>query len=141
MKLAGHNVLAILAAAIVMYAIEFLIYGLLVPPITYQKLAHLRVEDLPLNAWKMPFGIVGPLLWATGLSVANTWRGAKGAVAGALTGVLTGAFFMVAARFYQWAYGATGLAFFGLDVAHFIVVGAAGGAILAAWPAGRAKSA
>ena len=140
MRVAGQNVLAILAAAVAMYLVEFLIYGVLVPGPTYMALSHMSADDGPANAWKMPFGIVGPLIWAVGLSVANTWRGAKGWQAGAMTGVLTALFFMIAARFYQWGYGPTGLDFYALDAVHFLLVGAIGGAIIAAWPAGNAAA-
>ena len=138
MRFAGHNVLAIIAAAIAMYFIEFLIYGMLVPGPVYQELSRMSDEQMIEAAKKMPFGILGPLVWAVGLSVANGWRGAKGWEAGAMTGLLTGAFFMIAARFYQWGYGPTGLDFYALDAAHFLLVGAVGGAILAAWPAPKA---
>jgi hypothetical protein len=136
MRIAGHNVFAIVAAAVVMYLVEFLIYGMLVPAPVYQALAHL--SDPVTWQWKMPFGILGPLLWALGLSVANGWRNASGWQAGAMTGVLTGLFFMIAARFYQWGYGPTGLDFYALDAAHFLVVGAVGGAIIAGWPKPKA---
>jgi uncharacterized membrane protein len=140
MRIAGHNVVAIIAAAIVMYLIEFLIYGVMTPAPVYQALAHISAEDQASNLWKMPFGIIGPLIWAVGLSFANGWRGAKSWQAGAITGLLTGVFFMIAARFYQWGYGPTGLHFYLLDAFHFVVVGVVGGAILAAWPAQKAAA-
>ncbi len=141
MRFAGHNVLAVIVAAIVMYFVEFLIYGVLIPPATYQAMAHVAPGDMEaIGMSKMPFGIIGPLIWAVGLSVANGWRSAKGWQAGAMTGVLTAAFFMIAARFYQWGYGPTGLDFYALDAVHFVLVGAIGGAILAAWPAGKAAA-
>lgn len=141
MKIAGHNVLAILAAALVMYAVEFVIYGVLTPPLVYMELARLRVENMPANAWKMPFGVVGPLVWAVGLSAANLWRGSRGLLAGATTGFVISLLFMIPARFYEWAYGQTGLAFYALDAAHFLIVGAIGGAVLAAWPRPRLQAA
>lgn len=137
MQLAGHNVLAIIAAAIVMYLIEFVMYGMAVPQETYMALSHLSPEDAAANGWKMPFGIIGPLVWAIGLSVAVGWKGAKGLQAGAMVGVVTSLFFMCAARFYQWGYGATGLDFFALDAVHFLLCGAVGGAIIAGWPASK----
>jgi Protein of unknown function (DUF1761) len=137
MRVAGHNVLAIGAAAVVMYLIEFVLYGILVPPETYMGLSLITAEQAAANGWKMPFGILGPLLWAIGLSVAIAWKGAKGWQAGAMVGLVTAAFFMIAARFYQWGYGPTGLDFYALDAAHFLVCGAVGGAIIAAWPAAK----
>ena len=140
MRIGGQNVLAIIAAAIAMYLVEFLIYGVLVPGPKYMALSHMTEADGPGNMWKMPFGIIGPLVWAVGLSVANGWRGAKGWQAGAMTGLITSLFFMIAARFYQWGYGPTGLDFYALDAAHFLLVGAIGGAILAMWPAPKAAT-
>lgn len=141
MRFAGHNVLAILAAAVAMYFVEFLIYGVLVPPATYQAMAHLDDVDMTGNAWKMPFGIIGPLIWAVGLSIAIGWRGGGGWRLGASTGLVTAATLMIAARFFQWGYGATGLDFFALDAVHFLVVGALGGAIIGGWPAAKGAKA
>jgi hypothetical protein len=138
MRIAGHNVFAIVAAAVAMYLVEFLIYGVLVPPPTYQAMAHIAEQDFTASQWKMPFGIIGPLLWAAGLSMAVGWRNASGWQGGAMTGVLTSVFFMIAARFYQWGYGPTGLDFYALDAAHFLLVGAIGGAIVAGWPKPKA---
>jgi Protein of unknown function (DUF1761) len=135
MQVAGHNALAVIAAAVAMYLIEFVMYGMAVPQETYMALSYMSAEEAAGNAWKMPFGIIGPLIWAIGLSIAIGWKGAKGWQAGAMVGVTTGFFFMCAARFYQWGYGPTGLDFFALDAVHFLLCGAVGGAIIAAWPA------
>ena len=138
MRVAGHNVLAIIAAAIAMYLIEYVMYGVSISRESYMALSHVTAEDSAGNMWKMPFGIIGPLVWATGLSIALGWKGAKGLQAGAMVGVVTSIFFMCAARFYQWGYGPTGLDFFALDALHFLLCGAVGGAIIAAWPASKA---
>ncbi|MBT9447745.1 MAG: DUF1761 family protein [Hyphomonadaceae bacterium] len=137
MRVAGHNLLAITAAAVAMYLIEFVMYGMAIPPATYMALSHMTAEEGAANGWKMPFGIIGPLIWATGLSIAIGWKGAKGAQAGAMVGAVTAVFFMCAARFYQWGYGPTGLDFYAVDAFHFLLCGAVGGAIIAAWPASK----
>lgn len=137
MRVAGHNALAIIAAAVVMYLIEFVMYGMMIPAETYRALSHVTAEDAAAGMGKMPFGIIGPLIWAIGLSIAIGWKGAKGWQAGAMVGLVTSLFFMIAARFYQWGYGPTGLDFYALDAVHFLLCGAVGGAIIAGWPAGK----
>jgi hypothetical protein len=133
MTVAGHNVYSILVAMIAMYFAEFMIYGVIVPPAAYQELALMSDVDVAANGWKMSLGMIGPFVWAIGLSIAIRWRGERGAKAGAVTGLITAAFFMIAARFYQFAYGPSGLAFYALDAAHFLAVGALGGAIIGGW--------
>lgn len=137
MKIGGHNLFAIIAAAIAMYFVEFVIYGLCVPEALYTRLAHIAEADAAASQAKMAFGIMGPLVWALGLSVAVSWRGVKGAGAGASTGALAALLFMLPARFYQFVYGPTGIDFFALDAFHFLFVGAIGGAIIGAWPEGK----
>lgn len=140
MRIAGHNLIAIVVAAILMYFVEFLIYGVLIPEDVYRALSHVTAEEGAAMGWKMPFGLVGPLIWATGLSVAMGWRKAEGWQAGAMTGFICALFFMIAARFYQWGYGPTGLDFYALDAVHFLLVGAIGGAVLGAWPKAKGAS-
>jgi hypothetical protein len=133
MRVMGHNVLAIIVAAIAIYLIEFVIFGMAMTPDQYQALSGYSAESMAAGMARMPFGIVPPLLAAIGLSCAVKWRNKAGWMAGAVTGVLMAIFFGFAVSFYGYVYGPNTAAMMGVSLGHFVVAYAAAGAILGAW--------
>jgi len=133
MRVMGHNVLAILVAALAMYAIGFLFYGLLFGE-AWQAAAGYTKEELEGGMAKMPLGFVIPILLAIGLSLTVKWRNAPGLMGGLTTGLLVAVFLLIAERMYGYVYSpAGGETLFMIDVAHTLVIAAVGGAILGAW--------
>jgi len=132
MRYMGHNVLAIIAAAVAIWAIGFLLYVVLFQE---QWLAWMGVTEADMEAGngRMPFMVVMPFLQAIGLSLAIKWRGQSGWMAGALTGVLLAVFLTIAGRMYGWVYSMEATELFGLDSLHFLLTHAAAGAIIGAW--------
>jgi Na+/proline symporter len=128
----GHNGLAILVAAIAIWAIGFVIYVLL---FQQQWMAWMGVTeaDMQEDNGRMPFMVVMPILQAIGLSLAVKWRNAQGWMGGLTTGVLMAIFLSIAARMYGWVYSSEPNELFGLDSGHFLLTHAAAGAILGAW--------
>ena len=131
MRVMGHNVFAVLVAAIAIYAIEFVIFGLIIPGDQYASMVGLSVDDMHPD--RMPVGIAPPLLAAIGLSLVVKWRNASSVMAGAVTGVLMAIFFAFAAALYGYVYGAHNEQFLAVNLAHFIVCYAVAGAIVAIW--------
>ncbi|UPT61348.1 MAG: hypothetical protein M0D54_13005 [Hyphomonadaceae bacterium JAD_PAG50586_4] len=131
MRVMGHNVLAIIVAAIAIYLIEFAIFAVLITPEQYQALVGLSAEQMHPD--RMPFGPVPPLLFAIGLSLAIKWRAAVGWMGGAMTGVLMAVFIGFAASFYPFVYGSHEAAYLAVDLGHYLACFAAAGAILGAW--------
>lgn len=86
MRFMGYNVLAILAAAILIYAIEFVIFGLLIPGEQYAAMVGLGMDQM--HADRMPVGVIMPILSAIGLAVAIKWRNAQGAMGGLTTALI-----------------------------------------------------
>lgn len=131
MRMMGHNVLAIVLAAIAIYAIEFVIFAVLMTPEQYTSLSgYPQAAD---SMARMPFGIIPPLLAAIGLSLAVKWRNAPGMMGGLMTGVLMAIFFGVGVSLYSFVYGPNTMNFVLVDVGHFIVCYGVAGAILGAW--------
>lgn len=132
MRYNGHNVLAIVVAAVAIWAIGFLIYVVLFSEqwIAWQGLAE---ADMQQDNGRMPFMVVMPFLQAIGLSLVIKWRNATGMMGGLTTGVLMAVFFAVAARMYGWVYSFEVNELFGLDTLHFVLTHAVAGAILGAW--------
>jgi len=131
MRYQGHNVLAIVVAAIVIFLIEFVIFAVLIPGPDY--FAMTGMSEGQGDAARMPVGAILPVLAAVGLSLAIKWRGRPGMMGGLTTGVLMAIFFAFPTSLYGYVYGAHTETFVAINFAHFLVCYAAGGAILGAW--------
>lgn len=133
MRVMGHNALAILVAAIAMYAIGFVVYGVLFEEAWVAASGHTK-EELQSGMSKMPIGFVIPILLAIGLSMAVRWRNAAGWMGGLTTGLIVAVFFLIAERLYGYVYSpAGGETLFMIDALHNLLIAAVGGAILGAW--------
>ena len=69
---AGDNWLAVLAAAVAIYAIGFLIYGALFSKL-WLSLSGYTHEQLKPHRWKMALSPVMPILTAIGLALVLKW--------------------------------------------------------------------
>ncbi len=133
MRFQGHNVLAIVVAAIAIYLIGFLIYGLAFQEAWVAATGWSKAE-LETGMGKMPVGFIIPFLLAIGLSLAIKWRNASGWLAGARTGFLVALFFLLTQLLYGYTYApAGGETLLGIDAMHAFLTASVGGAILGAW--------
>ncbi len=132
MRVMGHNVFAIVVAAIAIWAIGFLLYVVLFQE-QWMGWMQLTEEQMENDNGRMPFMVVMPFLQAIGLSLAIKWRNPPGWMGGLVTGVLMAIFFSIAARMYGWVYSFEVSELFGLDSLHFLLTHATAGAILGAW--------
>lgn len=133
MRIMGHNLLAILVAAVAIYMLEFLQFAVIIPGEQYMAMMGLTEAQGAAAEARMPIGVVMPILAALGLSVAIKWRGAPGAVAGASTAVIVGVLFAFSASMYGYVYGAANEQFLLANLIHFVGVYAVAGAIIGAW--------
>jgi hypothetical protein len=132
MRVMGHNALAILVAAIAIWAIGFVIYVLLFQQQWLQWMG-VTEEQMQTDNGRMPFMVLMPILQAIGLSIAVKWRNAAGWMGGLTTGVLMAVFLTIAGRMYGWVYSFEPTELFGVDSLHFLLTHAIAGAILGAW--------
>lgn len=132
MRVMGHNVLAIIAAALAIWGIGFLLYAVL---FQQQWLEWMGVTEAEMEQdnGRMPFMIVMPILQAVGLSLVIQWRNARGWMDGLTTGVLLAVLLAISARMYGWVYSFERVELFGLDSLHYLLTYAVAGAILGAW--------
>ena len=131
MRYNGHNVLAIVVAAIAIYLIEFVIFGVVISGDQYTAMVGLNADQL--HAERMMFGVIPPVLTAIGLSLAVKWRNAAGLMAGAMTGIWMAIFFAFATSLYPFVYGSNTETFLAVNLAHYLVCYAVAGGILGAW--------
>lgn len=132
MRVMGHNGLAIVAAAIAIWMIGFLLYVVLFQA---QWLNWMGVDpaDMDKDNGRMPFMVVMPFLQAIGLSLVIKWRDRPGWFDGLKVGLLLAVFLTIAGRMYGWVYSFERTELFGLDTLHFLLTHMAAGAILGAW--------
>lgn len=133
MRVMGHNALAILVAAIAIYAVGFLIYGLLLSE-AWVAASSYTATELESGMSKMPLGAIMPILMAIGLSLVVKWRNQAGLAAGAMAGLLVAAFLVGPQFLYGYVYSpAGGETLLGIDTLHAFLSCIVGGAILGAW--------
>lgn len=133
MRYQGHNLLAILVAAIAIYAIGFVLYGLVFEQ-AWVAASGYSEEEIETGMSKMPLSPIMPILIAIGISLAIKWRNKPGAMSGVVTGLLMAALFLFPERLYGYVYApAGGEAMLAIDTLHIFVTGLVGGAVLGAW--------
>jgi hypothetical protein len=133
MRMMGHNVLAIIVAALAIYLIEFVIFTMLVSPEQYMAFTGITQAQVDGGEARMPFGILPPLLAAIGLSLCIKWRNAQTLQGGAMTGLLLAVLFAFGTSLYGYVYGPHTTEYLPVNLAHFLVCWGAAGAILGAW--------
>lgn len=131
MRFNGHNLLAISAAAVAIYLIEFVIFAVLIPGDQYAAMVGLNADQL--HPERMLYGVAPPILTAIGLSLVVKWRNAPGLMGGAMTGVWMAIFFAFATSLYPFVYGSNTETFLAVNLGHYLVCYAAAGAILGVW--------
>lgn len=134
MRAGGLNWLAVIAAAVVIYAIGFVIYGVVVPPEWWMEASGITQADMDrVGASRMPFSVVMPLMTAIFLAVLFK----LGKVADAATGVKWAAIVAFASAIptllYGWVYGVGPFEATLLDSGHLLLGHVAAGAILGKW--------
>lgn len=131
MRFNGHNVLAIIAAAIVIYAIEFVIFAVIIPGDQYMALTGMTEGQGDMS--RMPYGAIMPILTAIGLSMVIKWRNAAGLMGGVTTALWMAVLFGFGTSLYGFVYGSNTAAYLPVNLGHFLVCWGAAGAILGAW--------
>lgn len=134
MRVMGHNVLAIIVAALAIYGIEYVIFAMLIPSDQYMAMTGFSQEQADaIGMSRMPFGIVMPVLAAIGLSLAVKWRNAAGWMGGATTALILAVLLGFGTSLYSYVYGAHAASYLPINLGHFLVAWGAAGAVLGAW--------
>ena len=134
MRSGGINWLAVIVAAVAIYAVGFVIFGLLVPPDTWMAWEGDTAEEIAkVGDSRMPFGVVMPLLTATFMAVIFKWAQIAGASKGAKWGAVIALASAVPAEMYAWVYGTGLLEITLVDSAHLLLGHVVAGAILGGW--------
>ncbi len=131
---AGINWLAVGVAAVAIWALGFVIYGLIVPQDVWLEGSGITPAEIEtVGAARMPFMAVMPIMTAIFLAVIFQWARVDGAANGAKWGLLIAFASAIPALLYGWVYGIGPLSITLLDIAHLALGHAVAGAILGGW--------
>jgi hypothetical protein len=134
MRSGGINWLAVVAAAVAIYALGFVIYGLLLPAETWMAWSGVSAEDIEaVGSSRMPFSPVMPLMTAIFMAVIFKWAQVAGASNGAKWGAVVALASAVPALMYGWVYGIGPAEMTMVDSGHLLLGHVAAGAILGGW--------
>lgn len=134
MRAGGINWLAVIAAAIVIYAIGFIIYVMLLPEEWWMSASGISQAEIDaVGASRMPFGIVMPLMIAGFLAVLFKLGKVADAATGAKWAVVVALASAIPTLLYGWVYGVEPFGVTAIDSAHLMLGHVAAGAILGGW--------
>ncbi|KPP83126.1 MAG: protein of unknown function DUF1761 [Oceanicaulis sp. HLUCCA04] len=105
-RIFGHDLLAVIAAAVAIYIIGFLIYGLLFSAYWMAQYGY-TADSFAGHEWKMLLGPVMPILTVLGLAALFQTAGASGLKSHLRIGFIAWAGFSLTALLYGFAYGVT----------------------------------
>ena len=133
MRIGGINWLAVLAAAVAVWAVGFVIYALLIPAEAWMAMTGMSEAQQAVAMSRMAFSPVMPIMTAVFLAVLFNW----GRVASVSTGLQWGAVVALASAIptmlYGWVYGGLSTDMTMIDCGHLLLGHLAAGAILGGW--------
>ena len=134
MRVAGINWVAALVAAVAIYFIGFLIYGVIVDPETWMAGQRITQADIDrIGLARIPYSFLMPLATAFGMALLFKWANVEGLSSGIKWGVLIAFLSAIPALWYGWVYGIGPASATLLDSVHLLLGHTVAGAILASW--------
>jgi len=130
MRSGGVNWLAVLVAAIAVYAIGFVIYGLLIPE---EAMSGMTDAEKSIAASRMAFGPLMPILTAVFMAVVFKWATVDSVSDGVKWAVVIALASAIPTMLYGWVYGGLPTDTTLIDCAHLLAGHIAAGAILGGW--------
>jgi hypothetical protein len=134
MRAGGFNWAAVLAAAVAIYAIGFVIYGMAIPPDRWMAMAGISQAELDaVGQSRMAYGVLMPVLTAVFMAVIFQWGGVSTISTGVRWAVAIAFASAIPALLYGWVYGVGPVEGTVVDCAHLLLGHAAAGAIIGGW--------
>jgi Protein of unknown function (DUF1761) len=136
MRAAGINWGAVLAAAVAIWAIGFVIYasGLVIQADQWMAMSGISEAEMEaVGQSRMPFFVVMPLMTAVFLGVLFKWGNVNGLSKGAQWGAVVALASAIPTLLYGWVYGVGPIEMTIIDAIHLFLGHVAAGAILGVW--------
>ncbi len=133
MRSGGINWLAVIVAAIAIYAIGFVIYGVLVPEESWMAMTGMTEAEKATALSRMAFSPIMPILTAALMAVLFKWGSVADAVTGAKWALVVALASAIPTILYGWVYGGLNTNMTMVDGSHLLLGHVAAGAILGGW--------
>jgi len=133
MRAGGINWLAVIAAAVAVYAIGFIIYGMVIPEDRMIAMTGMTEADVAVAESRMALGILMPLATALFLAVLFKWGGVQTISRGAQWAAVVALASAIPTVWYGFVYGGLPAEMSVMDSAHLLLGHVAAGAILGGW--------
>jgi hypothetical protein len=133
MRSGGINWLAVIVAAIVIYAIGFVIYAMMMPMDTYLAMTGMTEAEQVTATSRMMYSPLMPIMTAVFMAVLFKWGNVADAMTGAKWALVIALASAVPAMLYGWVYGGSDTNMAMVDCAHLLLGHIAAGAILGGW--------
>lgn len=128
----GDNWIAIIVAAIAIYAVGFIIYAGLSK--LWMRQSGFTMDQLKPHRWKMALSPIMPLLTAVGLALILKLARVDNVATGVLISFQLWLFIAMPARLYNYVYSPEKPGHLLMDAVHLLLGTLAAGAIISAWP-------
>ncbi len=133
MRSGGIHWLAVIAAAIAIYALGFVIYGMLMSEEAMMAMSGMTEAEKATAMTRMAFSPLMPIMTAVFMAIIFKWASVGDAMKGAQWGMLIALASAVPTVLYGWVYGGMDTNMTLIDSAHLLLGHIAAGAILGGW--------
>jgi hypothetical protein len=129
----GDNWLAIIVAAVAIYAIGFIIYGAVFSGL-WMKLSGYTKEQLQPHMWKMAISWIMPILTAIGLALILKSAEVTNLATSLMISLQVWFFIVLSTRLYSFVYSPERPGLLVMDAIHLFLGVMVAGGIISAWP-------
>ena len=133
MRSGGINWLAVIVAAIAIYALGFVIYGVVIPEDQFMAMSGISEEEKATAMSRMAFSPLMPILTAVFLAVLFKWGQVASASKGAQWAMVVALASAIPTILYGWVYAGMSNDTMLVDSGHLLLGHIAAGAILGGW--------
>jgi hypothetical protein len=133
MRSGGIHWLAVIAAAIAIYVIGFVIYGVLVSEDTMKAMTGITESEQAIAMSRLTFSPVMPILTAVFMAILFKWGSVDSVEKGVKWAIVLALASAVPTVLYGWVYGGLDTNMTLIDAGHLLLGHAAAGAILGGW--------
>ena len=133
MRAGGINWLAVVAAAITIYAIGFVMFAMMIPMESYIAMSGITETQQATAMTRMIYSPIMPIMTAVFLAILWKWGQVADAVGGVKWGLLVALASAVPTVLYGWVYDGDNTSLTMIDCAHVMLGHMAAGAILGGW--------
>ena len=133
MRSGGINWLAVIVAAIAIYAIGFVMYGVMIPADAYTAMTGMTEGEKATAMSRMMYSPLMPILTAVFMAVLFKWGQVASAMKGAQWAMVVALASAIPTCLYGWVYGGASTDMTVVDSAHLLLGHIAAGAILGGW--------